>query len=130
MVLHSGVMVTPGARIRQERTRQRLTQGDLAARAKISIKTLQRIERDERYELLHLVEEALGLPSSADPQPPAIDEAEMLRRVPHRRFWLEAARRAEELADFTSTPPRGQIADIPETSPGQDKPDVRNDASD
>jgi hypothetical protein len=38
----------------------------------------------------------------------------MLRRTPHRRFWLEAARRAQEIADMeTSRTGRGEIRDVP-----------------
>lgn len=96
---------------------------DLAARAGIAVKTLQRIEADDRDQLLFLVEELLGLPPSsptkgAGDSPAKVDEDEVLRRVPHGKFWLEAARRAQQLAE-TADPSRPRVGQIGEVPPGQ-----------
>ena len=105
--------MSSGERVRQERIRQGLSRKALAERAKVHEKTVQRIEGGQRDTRLFMVEQALGLaPSSSTDGDNAYDEDEVLRRTSHRRFWLEAARRASELADLEQLP-RGQIADIP-----------------
>lgn len=120
-------MTTPGERIFQERTRQRLSRKELGARIGVSEKTIQRIESNERASLVFLVEEALGLPPSGGSKGDEIDEDEVLRNVSEQKFWLEAARRSANLAEQAGQiVTRGELPDEVRSNPDTLRPQSRS----